>query len=369
MEILFVLSVFLLIYTYALYPLLLELLPLKERPEPCLQRTPKVSILVSAFNEERHIRMRINNLLRLNYPQDCLEILIGSDGSTDETVAIALACIDPRVKVKAFSERSGKPAVLKRLVAEAQGEVLVFTDANVRFESDALEKLVTHFGDPQVGGVCGRLVLGGDTQTQEGPYWRMENRLKWRESLLDSCVGANGGIYAVRRDAWPDIPDNVLVDDFVIAMRVREQGLRVVYEREAVAYEDLPPTVRQEMIRRIRIGAGDFQSLFLCRSLLSPRFGSFAFAFWSHKVLRWNAPFLMALAFVSNALLLSHPICYWLFWGQLIFYGMALLGGGLEQKGILAIPHYFVTLNLALMMGFFKYLFGSQPVAWQRTER
>lgn len=369
MEILFALSVFLLIYTYALYPLLLELLPLREPPVPCLQRTPTVSILVSAFNEERHIRMRIQNLLRLNYPPECLEILIGSDGSTDDTVALALSLSDPRVKVRAFSDRSGKPSVLKRLVAEAEGEILVFTDANVRFEPDALEKLVTHFEDSRVGGVCGRLILGGDTQTHEGPYWRMENRLKWRESLLDSCLGANGGIYAIRRDAWPDIPANVLVDDFVIAMRVREQGLRVVYEREALAYEDLPVTVRQEMVRRIRIGAGDFQSLFLCRRLLSPRFGAFAFAFWSHKVLRWSAPFLMTLAFVSNAFLLDNPLCYWLFCGQLSFYGLALLGGGLEQKGVLAIPHYFVTLNLALMMGFFKYLFGSQSVAWQRTER
>jgi len=247
----------------------------------------------------------------------------------------------------------------------------VFTDANTQWQPDALKKLARHFADPRIGGVCGRLVFQGkDVRTDESPYWKLETFLKTNESALDSCLGANGAIYAIRRSAWPEIPDNTFVDDFVIGMRVREQGLRVLYDTEAVATEELPVTVGHEMTRRIRIGAGDFQALVLCWRSLLPWRGLYTWSFWSHKVLRWFGPFFMIGALVANYFLLPAPFFLVTMMLQLAFYALALLGVIVRRKFILfSAPHYFAVINLALLLGFFRYLTGTQRAAWRRTAR
>jgi cellulose synthase/poly-beta-1,6-N-acetylglucosamine synthase-like glycosyltransferase len=361
-----------LLYSYAVYPFLLALLP-KQRRLPITEPTdwPFVSVLVSVYNEEKHIAARIENLLALDYPADKLEVLIGSDGSDDRTNELARQFADPRIKLHEFSPRRGKPSVLNRLVPLARGELLAFTDANAMFAPDALKKLIRHFSQPGIGGVCGRLVLTGDTSvTDEGPYWKLETYLKTQESAIDSCLGANGAIYALRRSAWPGISDNTFIDDFVIAMGVREQGLRVIYETEAVAKEELPRSVGHEMTRRIRIGAGDFQSLVLCWRSLLPTRGFHSFAFWSHKVLRWFGPFFMIGALVSNILLLPQPLFVLTMILQLTFYALALAGALARRKIVwLSAPHYFVTINLALLLGFFRFITGTQRAAWKRTGR
>jgi len=224
----------------------------------------------------------------------------------------------------------------------------------------------------RIGGVCGRLLLHGDkSETDEGPYWKLETYLKARESALDSCLGANGAIYAIRKSCWPGIPDNTFVDDFVVGMRVREQDLRVIYDTEAVATEELPQSVGHEMTRRVRIGAGDFQALLLCWRSLLPWRGPYVWAFWSHKVLRWMAPFFMIIALVSNFALLHHPLFAVLLLLQLTFYGLAIMGALLGKRKIVlfSAPHYFVTINLALLLGFFRLVTGTQQAAWKRTAR
>ena len=196
--------------------------------------------------------------------------------------------------------------------------------------------------------------------------------LKKRESAVDSCLGANGAIYAIRRTAWPGIPDNTFIDDFVIAMRVRESGLRVIYDTEAVATEELPESVAQEMTRRIRIGAGDFQSLTLCWRSLLPWRGLYVWSFWSHKVLRWVTPFLMVTALISNAFIAgAHPVLAATMVLQLAFYALAVLGAIVRGRKItlFSAPHYFVTINLALLLGFFRFVTGTQQAAWKRTAR
>ncbi len=371
--IVFAVSAFAILYCYAFYPALLTLLPFRrphDTGEPA--EWPKASVLISVYNEEKHIAARIENLLALDYPPDKLEILIGSDGSEDRTTDIASKYNDPRLKLLSFSPRRGKPSVLNRVVPQAQGELLVFTDANALYAPDALRKLARHFADPQIGGVCGRLILNGtSSETEEGPYWKLETFMKQRESAMDSCLGANGAIYAIRRALWPGIPDNTLIDDFVIAMRVREQGFRVIYDADAVATEDLPQSVSHEMTRRIRIGAGGFQSLFLCWRSLLPWRGTYTFAFWSHKVLRWLVPFFMIAALVSNFALLPNPLFVALLLLQLAFYAFACLGALLRRMKIVLFnaPYYFVTINLALLLGFFRFITGTQQAAWKRTAR
>jgi len=372
-ELVFIVSVCAIVYSYAVYPLLLALVPAKTRKQPPdPSEWPSVSVIVSVYNEEKHTLQRIENLLALDYPQDKLEILIGSDGSTDRTNDLVRKISDPRVRLHAFDRRGGKPGVLNRLVPQGRGELLVFSDANAMFAANALRKLVRHFSDPHIGGVCGRLVLqGDDSETDEGPYWKLETYLKTRESAVDSCLGANGAIYAIRKSSWPGIPDNTFVDDFVIGMRVREQNLRVIYDTEAVATEELPQSVGHEMTRRIRIGAGDFQALLLCWRSLLPWRGLYVWSFWSHKVLRWLVPFFMLAALVSNIALLAHPLFAVLLVLQLAFYGLAILGAFMRKRKIvlLSAPHYFVTINLALLFGFFRFVTGTQQAAWKRTAR
>jgi poly-beta-1,6-N-acetyl-D-glucosamine synthase len=361
------------IWSYVIYPLLLALVPSPRSEQPHDPPDwPSVSVVISVYNEEKHIVTRIQNLLDLDYPRDKLEILIGSDGSTDRTNDLVRAFPDGRVKLHAFGQRGGKPSVLNRLVPQVHSELLVFSDANAMFGTDTLRKLARHFTDTHIGGVCGKLVFHGDnSDTDEGPYWKLETYLKTRESALDSCLGANGAVYAIRKSHWPRIPDNTFVDDFVIGMRVREQGVRMIYDTEAVATEELPQSVGHEMTRRIRIGAGDFQALFLCWRSLLPWRGFYSIAFWSHKVLRWFAPFLMIAALVSNIALLPQPVFAVTLALQLVFYGLALLGAIIHGRKIVlfSAPFYFVTINLALLFGFFRFVTGTQQAAWKRTVR
>lgn len=371
--IVFCISAGLIVYSYAIYPLLLVLVTARPRKQPVAPSDwPSVCVLISVYNEEKHITQRIENLLALDYAHDKLEIIIGSDGSSDRTNELVRKVPDARVRLHAFERRNGKPCVLNRLVPQARGELLVFSDANAMFAPDALQKLARHFTNPQIGGVCGRLVLHGEnSETDEDPYWKLETYLKTRESVLDSCLGANGAIYAIRKSCWPGIPDKTFVDDFVIGMRIREQGLRVIYDTEAMATEELPQSVGHEMTRRIRIGAGDFQALILCWRSLLPWRGRYVWSFWSHKVLRWLAPFFMITALISNMALLPRPAFAVLLVLQVVFYALALVGGLMRRRKLVlfSAPHYFVIINLALLVGFFRFITGTQQAAWKRTAR
>ncbi|MCX7591401.1 MAG: glycosyltransferase, partial [Kiritimatiellae bacterium] len=361
----FVVMLLVLAYAWLGYPVLLCLVAVwRHRSNgdrlPCPISAPveRVAVLLSAHNEERHIIARLENLLmavahtRRTVPflAACrFDIYVGCDGCTDGTAAAAreVAARHTGIHVFEFVERRGKVAVLKELVKlSAPSCFLVFTDANTVFREDALAVLLRPFADSRVGGVCGRLILrpvcttgNGEDESvaqpdmavpPEGFYWQWENRLKELESRVDSCLGANGAIYAIRRELfWHDIPENTVVDDFVIGMKVREQGWRMAYEPLAVAEEELPG-MEHEWRRRVRIGAGDFQALSLCRRCLLPRYGLFAWAFWSHKVLRWFTPhlLLMSLLVSSSSLFLRAPPQF----GCQILEGAfvaLLLGGGL----------------------------------------
>ena len=360
-----------LIYSYVIYPMLLAMVTRRVPTAPRdPQEWPTVTILVSVYNERKHIAARLANFLALDYPSERVQFLVGSDGSTDETEDILSSCVDPRLRFERMPARGGKPRVLNRLVSLAGNELLVFTDANTMFAADALKKLARHFQNPAIGGVCGRLQLEGKSETDEGLYWRLETFLKTRESRLDSCLGANGGIYAIRRTMWPGLPNNAFADDFVIGMRVRENGSRVIYDPDAVAVEDMPEKVSAEFARRVRIGAGGYQSLVLCWRSLLPWRGMYTWAFWSHKVLRWLGPFFMVGALVANVLMPSGAWRSAILAVQLLFYALAAIGAtSLGRSTVFTVPQYFLAMNYALLMGFFRFLTGRQRAAWQRTTR
>jgi hypothetical protein len=346
---------------------------------------PRVAVVFAAYKEAKHIEARLRNLQALDYPGSLISIHVGVDGAEDETAALALrmAADDPRIHVQAFPERRGKSAVLRDLVGAAgAADVLVLTDANTHYRPDALRRLVAPLVDPGVGGVCGRLefVAGPDGRTHEGSYWNWENKMKEQESAVDSCLGANGAIYAMRRGLfWRDFPANTIVDDLVLGMKVREQGRRFVYEKTAVAVEEMPQAVQDEWRRRVRIGAGDFQALWLCRRCLLPRYGWFAWIFLSHKVLRWVTPHLLLAAMgLTWWLALVHQSPWSLGaaagWGVHAVCLAGWLGRWLPASNVPIFRcgrklHYFMAMQAALFAGFIRFCRGNLVGTWVRTVR
>jgi len=349
-----------------------------------------VDVLVAAYNERRHIGARIDNLGRTQGLDVPLGIRVGSDGSDDGTVPRAneaaqrvRAAADPSrppidVEVIAFEPRRGKPSVMNDLVARSRADVVVFTDANTRFAPDTIERLLVRFADPAVGCVCGelRLVAKGGAENRDHVYWRYERFLKYQESQLDALLGANGGVYAIRRELYEPVPANTVVDDFWISMSLIERGWRCVYAPEAVAVEDVPARIADEFGRRVRIGVGNYQALRRFAGLLNPRRGTLALAFFSHKVLRWFVPHLMLVALACNvtlAALVEQPFYAWLLLAQLLFYGAAWIGHAASRRGgtpaPLRLPLFLVSMNLALLFGWWRYLSGRFGGTWARTAR
>ena len=388
-EVAFWVAVGAILYTYAGYPLVLVLLSsLKQlrsdwrflssgrsRRVEGHEHFPTVAVLVAAYNEERHIEERLHNLLSLDYPPERLRIYVGSDGSSDATEALVAPFVGERVVWRGFTQRRGKPSVINDLAALATEDVLVFTDANTSFAPDAVRRLVRHLEDPEVGCVCGelRLVAPDGTENPDHIYWRYERLLKFFEGRLGALLGANGGVYAVCRPLYRPIPPNTIVDDFWISMELVRDGYRCVYDPEAVAYEEVPPRIGDEFRRRVRIGIGNYQALRRFAPLLDPRRGMVALAFFSHKCLRWLVPHFMVAAAAANLALLGEPLYDWLGAAQVAFYGLAWYGYRRSLGGTtpapLRIPLFLVSMNLALLVGFWKYLGGRYSGAWARTAR
>jgi cellulose synthase/poly-beta-1,6-N-acetylglucosamine synthase-like glycosyltransferase len=341
---------------------------------------PFVSLLIAAYNEEQHIADRLENALALDYPAERYEVVIASDGSTDDTTAVVrryVAKHPDRVRLLDYPENRGKAAVLNDAVPELRGSVVALSDANSAMRPDALRRLAAWFTHPDVGAVCGRLVLTDPTtgDNVDSVYWKYETFLKKCESRLGALLGSNGAIYALRKNLFPDVPDGTIIDDFYIPLEAkRRSGCRIVYDTRAVACEETAPTIRDEFQRRSRIGAGGFQSIGLLWPLLwFPRHGWVAFAFLCHKVLRWVGPFLLLTALVANLWALDTLAGPAVMIAQLAGYALALVGRWLPNRPkplkFLRLPAMFVSMNAALFVGFFKWLFRTQSGAWARTQR
>ncbi|HNT65960.1 MAG TPA: glycosyltransferase family 2 protein [bacterium] len=376
--VLFWITVFLIFYTYCGYFLLLLIWHRLARRKSLTERSdlPTVTMVISAHNEQAVIRKKIENCRSIDYPRGRIEFLFGTDGCTDGTDRVLQQNDD--LRVIAFSERSGKAGVLNRLVPQATGEILCFSDANTIYEPDAIRKLVRHLSDERIGGVCGNLLLtdreNPAAKEGEARYWHYENRIKKLEGDIRTVFGASGGIYVIRRELYQPLPaDRMINDDFLLSMRVVQQGYDVIYDGKAVAYETPSSDVKGEFRRKVRIGAANFAVLPQIADLLHPNKGFIAFGLWSHKIVRWLVPFLLLIALIASACALDRPFFQWIFAAQLLFYGTALVGCLAEKRFSLPVfvlyPYYFTAVNLALAVGFFRFLFRLQKPTWQSIER
>jgi cellulose synthase/poly-beta-1,6-N-acetylglucosamine synthase-like glycosyltransferase len=367
------LAVILLVWSYVVYPFLITGLARRSPAGPSLPpaRQPSVEVLVSAFDEEAAIAARVGNLLFQKYDGE-LGVSVGCDGCRDQTAARARAAGDDRVRVAEFAERRGKAAVLNELVRRSASEVLVFTDANSTFAPDAVARLLERFADPEVGAVCGRLRLepaDGPDPSPETEFWDRETRLKEAEGKLGICLGANGAIYAARRQLVRTLPEGTALDDFLIPARIAADGHRVEFAGEAVARERAPTDVAAEASRRLRIGIGAGGVLLRERWLVDfRRRGRLALAFLSRKAARWLAP-VFALAALTVALF--SPTLRCLAFG--VVAALAILAASVSLRprlrGWPGRLYYFGVINLALAAGVVAGLLGYRRPAWSRTAR
>jgi cellulose synthase/poly-beta-1,6-N-acetylglucosamine synthase-like glycosyltransferase len=331
-------------------------------------------MIVAAYNEADVLPAKLANTREIDYPRDRLTLVIGSDGSSDGTPELLLSCDDRQVRAFAYEERRGKISVLNDLVRQTDADILVMSDANTMFSPDAVRHLVKRFHDPRVGCVSGELALERDGGVSgEGLYWKYEGWIKRNESRLGFLIGCNGGIFALRRSLYEPLPPSTLVEDFVLTMRLLERGHRIEFEPEARATEPSCATARAEMVRKIRIGAGGFQALGLTAALLHPRFGLRSFAYWGHKVLRWLVPLFCAVALASNLALVGEELYRVLLAGQLA--GAAIAGWSYSARPGMELPRwtrpisYFYLMNFALFCGFWRFVFRTQRVTWDRASR
>jgi cellulose synthase/poly-beta-1,6-N-acetylglucosamine synthase-like glycosyltransferase len=274
-----------------------------------------------------------------------------------------------------FSERRGKLAVLCDLADKTSAEVLVLTDANTMLERTAVRNLVRHFTDPRVGAVSGeeiRVAVPGAETGAEALYWRYESAVKILESRLNCSLGGNGAALAVRKSLFNPRQD-LIVEDFQIPLEIRFQGHRVVYDPEAIAVEEIAPTLSAQFGRRVRIGAGNYQTLFRHLDYLNPRHGFLAFSFFSHRVLRWLTPMLLSVELACSLLLATRPSFAFLAAAQVFFYLLAAVGYWLKANDkplrLCSGPFHFCSMNLALLLGLLRFMKGQQALAWKPTPR
>lgn len=370
----FVLSIFLCFHTYFLYPIVLWIAGLLKPFRPIkANTTPSISIIIAAYNEEKHISAKLKNTLAAEYPKDLVEIHIGSDGSTDNTAQIASSFSNQGVHVHDFSLNRGKTSVQNDLVKLSSNEILVFTDAASFLAKHALTNLVKAFADPRVGCVAGRMVFVNTdknlTTESQALYWKYEMQLREMESRIGSLIGVDGPLYAVRRECYVPLAGNV-ISDLITPLLVSVQNKRVVIEKKALILEEPTAKSVQELKTRRRIATRGLVGLKAhSEALFSKKNPLLAFQIFSHKLLRW---------FVGPLVLLNLLVCImmserWIFMLMiclhLIFYAAAVVGWFLERKnrkpGLLKIPYYFCLVNTAAMLGIFDFLRGKQAISWK----
>lgn len=408
MELVFWLSIFLVVYTFVGYGFVLYLLvklrqAIKGKrpiPAPADNELPTCTLVVAAYNEESYMVDKIRNTLELKYPQGKLELLFVTDGSSDSTPDIIAKY--PQIRLMHSADRRGKIAAVHRAMETVTTEAVVFTDANTFLNADALINICRHYADPTVGAVAGeKRVNAGETadasSAGEGFYWKYESKLKQWDSELYSVVGAAGELFSVRRELYVPVAPNAILDDFMISMLIAKKGYRIIYEPESYAVEDASENVTEELKRKVRIAAGGIQSVVWLKSLFNIfKYGTLSFQYVSHRVLRWTiTPFLLILGFILNLILAvkqlslspkayepvddsliatliehTYPI---LFLGQIIFYLLALLGYVMEKRKlrikILFIPYYFCVMNYAVFAGIIRYFRNQQSAAWEKSKR
>ena len=389
LKIIFWFFVFIVVYAYLGYGVLLfflvklkELFVKRKNTDSPELFEPEVTLFVAAFNEKDFVDMKLKNSFSLDYPREKVRHVWITDGSDDGTPDLLRTY--EGVEVYHQPERAGKIAAMNRGMEFVKTPIVIFSDGNTMLGTESIRRIVKLFNDPTVGCVSGekRIFSQDSTAATEGIYWKYESKLKQWDARLHSVVGAAGELFALRTELFKPVERDTLLDDFIISLRIAEQGYTIQYDPEAYAIENPSANVREELKRKIRISAGGIQSVIRLKELLNPfKFGILSFQYISHRVLRWTiAPLGLPIILLTNlAISLSigifdfSSVYTWLFWFQIAFYAIALFGWYLEEKSIKVkifyVPYYFFIMNLAVYLGFRRYMKKQQSVNWERAKR
>ncbi len=382
---LFWILVGLIFHSYVLFPIILALASKFRKAEPVVpppQDLPKLSILIAAYNEEELIEEKLLGILDSDYPLDKIQILVGSDCSTDKTNIILgklEAQYPERIGFTAFTIRQGKPKIINQLISKATGEIIILSDANVMFDQNTIIELIKPFAKAEIGLVDSQMINKGARASgisiQEKAYISREVAIKYHESLLwGTMMGPFGGCFAMRKELYQEVPGNYLVDDFFLNMLVLEKGFQAVNNPKALVYEDVSNDIGIEFRRKVRIATGNFQNLKHFKHLLWPFWKGLGFSFLSHKVLRWLGPFFFGLAFILLLMLSAFSRFYLVL--TLIYLGiliLPLIDLVLKKMRIHISLFRFIThfcaMNWALFVGFIRYGKGVKSSVWEPTKR
>jgi cellulose synthase/poly-beta-1,6-N-acetylglucosamine synthase-like glycosyltransferase len=345
---------------------------------------PDVTLFIAAYNDKDFVAEKVKNSRELDYPASKLHMVWVTDGSDDGTPDLLKQF--EGVEVHHLPQRSGKIGAMNRGMKLVNTPIVVFCDANTMLGKESIRRIVNLFSNPKVGCVSGeKRIINKDKDAAagagEGIYWKYESTLKKWDAELYSVVGAAGELFAIRTNLYREVERDTLLDDFIISLRVAQEGYTIQYDPEAYAIETASANVKEELKRKIRISAGGIQSVIRLSSLLNIfKYGTLSFQYISHRVLRWTLAPLSLLLMIPIGLVLAlnegimgFGFFSTLFWLQILFYSAALLGWYLENKSIkvkiLFIPYYFFIMNLSVFLGFKRYIKGSQSVNWERAKR
>jgi cellulose synthase/poly-beta-1,6-N-acetylglucosamine synthase-like glycosyltransferase len=382
LQIIFWLIAFLVFHTYLGFPLILQILSRNKKLSfRESEQQPKVSVIMSLFNEESVIEEKLNTLLNSNYSSEKIQILIGSDNSTDKTSEIVknFEAKHSNIKFFDFIERQGKSNVINSIIDKSEGEILILTDANVFFEPQTISELVKPFSDQNIGLVDSKMVNTGlkkeGISIQEKSYISREVKIKHLEGLLwGTMMGPFGGCFAIRKSLYSPVPHNFLVDDFYICMKVLQTGSKAINNLNAIVLEDVSNNLKDEFRRKVRIATGNFQNLWKFKRMLFPPWTAAAFCFMSHKVLRWITPVLIIISYIINIFLALHFQFYLIL---LIIYTLIFIlvpidllskNLNINNKFLRFVTHFF-SMNLALLIGMFRNMKGVKSNVWKPTKR
>lgn len=383
-EIIFWTLIALLFYSYYIFPAIIRIISkmraYKPASLPAWTNYPQISVIVAVYNEQTHIAEKINNLIECDYPAEKIEVIIGSDGSTDRTneIIAGMATSCSMLKPLFFKERRGKSAVINDCAALAGGEFLLLTDAKATLEKDAIKKMLNQFQNNEIG-IVGATIINKNAGCrgnahQESTFMSQEIKVKYDEGVaFGCCIGVYGACYMIRRELIPSVPVSFAVDDFYISMKVLEKGYKVILDLKSVCYENVTNCISEEFRRKVRIGVGNVQNMGVFAHLLF-RFNALSFCFFSHKVIRWMGPFFLVAMLVLNAFLLNNGLLYKILFALQLFSILASVADFYLKKIrlqiiILRFITHFYTMNLALLIGFFKFIIGVKANVWEPTKR
>ncbi len=355
------------------------------KEEKTLNALPAVTMIIPAYNERTILEQKIKNTLAIDYPPGLLKIVFVTDGSTDGSELVIRKY--PSLLLLHQPERQGKMAAIKRAMQQVQSPVVVFSDANAMLDKECIQKMIRHYSDPKTGGVAGEKKImnpkdGSSIGAAEGIYWSYESFMKKQDAAFNTVVGAAGELYSIRTELFPCIEDNVILDDFVISMKVCLRGYKIRYEPGAFATELPSASLGEERKRKIRISAGACQSIAYLRNALNIfKYPVLSFQYISRRLLRWVlCPPLLIVLLLTNILIVmadsSHAGYTFFLIAQLFFYLSAITGWLIMRRTrrgkkmtVLTIPFYFVFMNVCQVIGFIKYLKGKQTVLWEKSMR